>query len=170
MIHLRRHRPDDVDAIHDAVRESLDELAKWMPWCHSGYSREDTAGRVATRDQAWENNEEWDFVIIDDDGRLLGCCGIHHIDDVNRTANLGYWVRSTAWNRGVASRAVEELRDFAFGERDLHRLEILVAAENTASQRVAEKAGATREALLRERLFLHGCYHDAVLLAILRDS
>ena len=170
MIQIRRHRPDDVDPQFDAVRESIDNLSKWMPWCHAGYSRRDSDDWIASRSEASEKEQEFDFAIVDRHDRLLGCCGIHHIDWPNHTANLGYWVRSTACNRGMATRAVGELRAFGFQELDLHRLEILVAVENVASRRVAEKAGATKEALLRQRFLLQGRRHDAVLFAILRDE
>jgi len=50
----------------------------------------------------------------------------------------------------------------------LVRLEVVVSVENAASLRVAEKAGAIREGVLRSRLLLHGRMHDAVMLAFVR--
>ena len=83
-------------------------------------------------------------------------------------ANLGYWVRTSATRRGVATRAVRELAGFAFRETDLVRLEIVVAIDNRASLRVAEKSGAIREGTANQRVRLHGRSQDAVVFAILR--
>ena len=54
---------------------------------------------------------------------------------------LGYWVAAEARGRGVATRAVRLLSDWAVRELGLERLEILVHQDNAPSRRVAEKAG-----------------------------
>src|SRR5262249_18704500 len=95
--------------------------------------------------------------------------GLNQLDGLNRRANLGYWVRSTATRRGVATAAVRALRDWAFESTDLMRLEILVARENVASHHVAERVGAIREGVLRRRLLLHGHLPDAPMFSVTRD-
>jgi RimJ/RimL family protein N-acetyltransferase len=59
------------------------------------------------------------------------------------------------------------LGDFGFKELKLNRIEILVAVDNLASQRVAAKVGAVREGVLRNRLLLHGKIHDAVIFSLI---
>jgi ribosomal-protein-serine acetyltransferase len=166
---IRKYQPGDVDAIYEAVMESKADLSPWMPWCHANYSREDAATWVNDRPNAWERDEAWSFVIIDHDGQLLGTCGIHRLDMLNRVGELGYWVRSTATRQGIASEATRQLCQWAFAEKELHRVEILMSVENIASQRVAEKAGAVREGTLRGRLLLNGRRHDCALYAIVND-
>jgi len=56
---------------------------------------------------------------------------------------------------------------FGFTELHLKRLEILTAAGNVRSQHVAEKAGAMREGMLRQRLNIGDVWHDAVLFSLL---
>ena len=56
---------------------------------------------------------------------------------------------------------------FGFAELHLKRLEILTAAGNVRSQHVAEKAGAMREGMLRQRLNIGDVWHDAVLFSLL---
>ena len=65
--------------------------------------------------------------------------------------------------------AKRRLALWAFRVKGLHRIEIIAAVENIPSDRVAEKAGATREGVLRERLLLHGRRHDGVILSLLRQ-
>ena len=45
-------------------------------------------------------------------------------------------------------------------------IEIIVATGNQPSQLVAEKAGAHREGVLRNRLHMHEKYHDAVMYSL----
>ncbi len=49
----------------------------------------------------------------------------------------------------------------------LDRIEILAAVGNKRSQRVAQKLGASREGLLRNRLVIHGQAHDAVVFSLI---
>lgn len=56
---------------------------------------------------------------------------------------------------------------FGFQELKLFRIEIVVRLDNRASLRVAEKTGAVREGILRDRLLAHGKSHDAVMFSLL---
>jgi ribosomal-protein-serine acetyltransferase len=170
VIQLRQYQSDDVDAVYQAVLESKAQLSPWMPWCHPGYGRQDAEIWVKGRPSAWDRNEAWSFVVVDSRNQLLGTCGIHRIDLLNRVGELGYWVRSCVTCRGIATEAARQLCQWAFAERGLHRVEIVMSVENIASQRVAEKVGAIREGILRQRLLLHGRRHDAVLFAVLNDE
>jgi RimJ/RimL family protein N-acetyltransferase len=165
---IRPCSADDALAMHAAVRESLTELIRWMPWCHPDYSLDETRSWLRVQVQAFNERKWFEFAITDVDGRYLGQCGLNQFDELNRRCNLGYWVRSSATGRGVATRAVTMLRDWAYEHTNLVRIEIVVADGNHASLRVAEKAGAVREGLLRHRLFLHGAPADAVMFSFAR--
>jgi RimJ/RimL family protein N-acetyltransferase len=123
-----------------------------------------------SRTQLAAEGHEYTFAIVGDDGRLLGGCGINQINRIHKFGNLGYWVRSSATGRGVASEAVRQVADFTFQKTDLVRLEIVCAVGNERSQRVAVRAGAVRERLLRRRLVLHVQPIDAVMYSLVRES
>lgn len=139
-----------------------------MPWCHPEYSIAESRNWLELQTGAFEQRTAFEFAILGEDGANLGGCGLNHIDAVNQRANLGYWVRTSAAGRGVATSAVRALRDWAFETTDLVHLEIVIAVKNLASQRVAEKAGATREGILHSRLILHATVHDAVMYSLTR--
>ena len=75
-------------------------------------------------------------------------------------------MRTSAAGRGVATRATKLAARFGFAELGLNRIEIVAALDNVASQRVAERAGAVREGILRQRLSINGVPHDAVLFSL----
>ncbi len=168
MIRIRKFQLDDAQPLWEAVRESLDELLPWMPWCDPGYAIRDAREWVESRADAWERHIEMTFAIEDRQGRLLGSCGLNRFDLPNRMANLGYWVRTSATRQGVATAAVEQLIELAFGMTQLHRIEIMMSVHNDPSRRVAEKCGAQQEAVLRERVWCNGTLHDAYVYARLR--
>jgi ribosomal-protein-alanine N-acetyltransferase len=70
----------------------------------------------------------------------------------------------------VATAAVGEIVRFAFEQTELARLEVLCAVGHAVSQRVAEKAGAILEGILRDRLRLADRLTDAVMYSIVRSD
>lgn len=166
-IALRPYQADDMLPLYEAASESITEIYPWMPWCHPGYTIEDSRRWVESRLGAW-GQPDYDFVIVEQaTGRFLGAVGINQINRVHDFANVGYWVRSSAAGRGVAVLAVRLCARFGFAELMLHRLEIVVDVDNRRSQRVAEKVGATREGLARQRCKYGHVWHDAYMFSLL---
>ena len=75
-------------------------------------------------------------------------------------------MRSSQTRRGIATAATLLAAQFGFEDLGLCRIEIVAAVGNAASQRVAEKAKATREGVLQNRLLLHNRSHDAVMYSL----
>ncbi|HEY0386271.1 MAG TPA: GNAT family protein [Pyrinomonadaceae bacterium] len=168
---IRPFRDDDIDVVHGAVCESLDELGRWLQWCHPGYAREETAAFILARAGAWSAGQEFSFAIVDArTGEFLGSVGLNQLNPAYRMANLGYWVRTIHTARGVASAATRLVARFGLLEVGLKRLEIIAAVGNRASQRAAEKAGAVREGVLRKRLWINEQPHDAVLYSLVAED
>ncbi len=165
---IRPYTPEDARALWEAARESVAEVGRWLPWCHPQYSMADADEWIRSRAPLAADGREYTFAIVGADGRFLGGCGLNQINRIHRFANLGYWVRTPATRHGVATEAVRQIADFAFGNTDLVRLEIVCAVGNDASQRVAERAGAAREGVLRHRLLLRGQAVDAVMYSLVR--
>jgi RimJ/RimL family protein N-acetyltransferase len=89
------------------------------------------------------------FAIVDGRGEFLGLALAPRLDREARTAELGYIVAPAARGRGVATEALRLLTKWAFEERGMLRLELLIGVENGASKRVAERSGYRREGVLR---------------------
>ena len=171
MVLLEPYQISDVERLYQAARESITEMSPWMPWCHADYSIEESRAWVESQAEVWEKGTDYDFVITDaKDGSFLGGCGLNHIDYKNRIANLGYWVRTSRTKRGVASAAVRLLAQFGFGKLKLNRIEIMAAVGNEASQRVAEKTGAAREGILRNRMVVHDRVYDMVVFSLIPED
>src|SRR5438874_11836926 len=147
---IRPYRQEDSDALYEAVRESIAEVSPWLPWCHENYSIDESREFVSTRKKSAADGEWYSFGVFEkDSGKFLGGVGLNFINRVHLMANLGYWVRTSSVGRGVATSATRLAARFGLEELGLHRIEIVVAVDNLASRRVAEKAGAVREGLLR---------------------
>src|SRR5438309_9819366 len=71
-----------------------------------------------------------------------------------RSAMVSYFVDEARPGRGLATGAVGQLLEHAFGELDLHRVEAGTAVENTVSQRVLEHTSLVWVVLMREHLLI----------------
>ena len=77
-----------------------------------------------------------------------------------RGGHIGYWIDQRYANRGYTTRAVKTLTEFAFTELQLHRIEINLRPENSASKKVAEKSGFYFEGVRERYLHIAGGWRD----------
>src|SRR5947207_14863123 len=103
---IRKYREGDAELLYRAVRESIAEVSAWLPWCHEGYSIEESRDFVATRNVRSQGDEWYSFAVLDQSsGRFLGGVSINLINRVHQFANLGYWVRTSDDVRVVSTSA-----------------------------------------------------------------
>lgn len=142
-IGIRPFTKQDTEPFYQMVRESIEHVSPFLPWCHPDYSMNNARNWVNSRAAAWRAGNECSFLIFQlDNGELLGSVEINRMHDEAGVGNLGYWVRRSALGHGLAVSASRLVADVGFRELRLKRLEIRVLVENRASQRVAEKLGA----------------------------
>ena len=95
------------------------------------------------------------FAIIVKD-EFTGVCALYDIERTARKAKLYYWVAVAYWNKGIASKALQQLIAYAKDELHIKYVETGVLALNIASIRVLEKNGF----LFKKMLINTGQYHQ----------
>jgi len=104
-------------------------------------------------------------------GEAVGGAGFAPGADVERySAEVGYWLAEPFWGRGITTDAVRLVSDYAFRTCNMLRLFALPFADNAQSIRVLEKAGYTREAILRASSVKHGVARDQALYALINPA
>jgi len=93
------------------------------------------------------------FAIVDAERTILGIALAPAIDRETATVELGYVIHADARGRGLASRALALLTDWAFASLVAKRIELLISPENEGSKRVATKNGYVYEGTLRSMHF-----------------
>jgi RimJ/RimL family protein N-acetyltransferase len=81
-------------------------------------------------------------------GDVVGGGTLHHLDADRAIVEIGYWVLRHAQRRGIATRIARLLAEHAFG-LGVMRVAAYVNVGNVASERVLERAGYTREGVVR---------------------
>lgn len=147
---IRAPRPGDGPTLNEAVRESLDELAVWMPWAQSPPTveeSEEVCRRSAAKFAA--RTDMMMFIFEKASGRFLGGTGLHRFDWSVPRFEIGYWMRTSATGKGYTKEAVNGLTTFCFTTLQAERVEIHCDARNKASAAVAKGCGYTYEGCMR---------------------
>lgn len=137
---LRPVMAGDGRQLNQAVRESIAELKKWMPWAQvvpTIAESEETARRFYA-----------DYILrkafhlgVFQEAHFIGMVGFNAVDWAVRSAAIGYWCRQSAVGQGFITESVKNLAQYAFQEMKLLRLTILCDDENVKSAAVAERVG-----------------------------
>jgi len=162
---LRRPVPDDVPWITAACSDR--ELSRYIPMIPYPYSESDARAFIEHAGRGWAEGTGATFVIAHPASGGLGTIGLHLYADDAGLGEIGYWLHREARGRGAATVAVRLVSDWAFAELGIRRLNLMTAPENLASQRVAERAGFTREGLLRAWMPTREGRRDSVMFSLL---
>jgi RimJ/RimL family protein N-acetyltransferase len=167
LVCLREWRDTDRDALVEMAND--DAIQQWTR-VPSPYTRRDAEEWFAlTRTTRAAGHQVAFAVTSTDDGELLGSIDLRVSPADPAVAELGYMVGPRARGKGVATRAVRLITDWAFEALGIERMEILVDPLNEPSTRVAEAAGYEREGLLRSyRPSRNGSRIDLAMFARLR--
>jgi RimJ/RimL family protein N-acetyltransferase len=102
-------------------------------------------------------------------GEAMGGVGFLVGRDIARmSAEMGYWLSEDFWGRGIATRAVAAMSEWAFDNYKLTRVFAMAFAHNAASIRVLEKSGFEREGVMRRSAIKNGAIVDQILFAKVR--
>lgn len=160
---LRGWAATDAEAVHRACQDP--EIQRWttVPAPYEPHHASGFVGELAA--ELWASGRGAPFCISDSEDRLLGACGLVAVDHDRLTAEVGYWTAPDTRSRGASRRAVILLADWAF-ECGLRRLELLIEPGNLGSITVAERAGCSREGLLRSKAVVRGERRDMLIYAL----
>jgi len=169
---LRPFRRRDAETLVEAVRASLPDLARWLPWVHSRYGRGDALRFVRDSAAAWAEGRAFDFTIRphDDGDHHVGNVSVWHTSRREQAGEVGYWIRSDRTGHGIATEATARILQVAFEELRMHRVTLRIAVGNRASERIAEKLGFIQEGVLRKEVLVNGEWLDHSLWGLLDEE
>jgi RimJ/RimL family protein N-acetyltransferase len=110
------------------------------------------------------------LICVEGGDEPVGDIVLFKIQDRRRWAEIAISIAPEHWGNGYATEASELIVDYAFSERNLHRLQTRVIEPNDASARVWEKLGFTLEGTLRENQYYDGEYVGTRYYGLLEDE
>lgn len=163
MIKIRAIEPEDADMMFEA---ESDESA----WKYSDYlaplSREMLRHYALTYDADPFRCGQL-RLIIDCDGMPAGIVDLFDISPRHLRADTGIYIFPSFRNKGVATEALLQLKDFSLKRLGLHQLTATVAEGNDEAIRTYQKAGFTLTGTRRDWLRTPDGYTSVLLLSLI---
>ena len=155
---LRPPAAGDGQTIHNAKRESWDDLSRWMIWTQKPLDEltaEDDEIFCRHKQALFYARKDMTLLIFEKgSGQYLGGCGLHKPDWQSRIFTVGYWVRSSRSGEGLATEAATAMVHYAFKVLGAQKVNTFYAEGNEASRRVMEKTGVQKEGVKRHQHLL----------------
>jgi len=136
----------DVQALVDACNDRA--IAEFLDIIPQPYTKSDALAYIAATQKGWAAGTTTNFAVLTD-GRPIGSIGARWLPEPEDGVEVGYWVAAHARGRGLCTQALRLISRWLLDEHGVMRLQLRADEENAASQKVAEKAGFTREGVLR---------------------
>ena len=108
---------------------------------------------------------------IEVEGNVVGGIGIHPQTDIMcKNAEIGYWLSQQYWGKGIITKAIAQMTEYAFKTFDISRIYARPFGNNFASQRVLEKSGFVLEARISQNIFKNSVFLDELIYAKRRTN
>jgi RimJ/RimL family protein N-acetyltransferase len=109
------------------------------------------------------------LIVEDGNGGIVGGASLHNVAWEHSIGEIGYWLFAEGRGRGAATLAARTMAEFGHS-LGLERVQALVHVGNEASERVLERAGFTREGVLRSLPRRRGPRGDSTIFSLLRGE
>src|SRR5437667_8458688 len=141
---IRPRKPGDGEFALAAIRETWDELRRWMWWAENldQFTSEQLEMRNRRAIASFIQRDGIELLAIEPaPGEPVVWCGFHDIDWKARQCDTGFWVRRRAQGRNIATESTNAMLRYAFGALAMRRVGLTHSDGNEASGRIAEKLG-----------------------------
>jgi len=146
---------EDATAIFESYAQDP-EVTRYLVW-KPHKNVQETEQFLSACEQLWQTGKDFAYTIfLKDVGNLIGMISLH---PMGFKYEVGYVLARPYWGKGYMTEALCALIEWAFTQPDIFRVQAFCDVDNLGSARVMEKAGMTREGLLR-RYVLHPIISD----------
>jgi ribosomal-protein-alanine N-acetyltransferase len=166
LCHIRHFRNSDLIHVFE-YRRNMEARGAYFPYV----MQSEHLAHKEFQENGFSTEQCERLGIFTSEGALVGEIA-HFKGKTATTREIGYFLfEQQARGRGYTSEAVRLLSDYLFRRSaEINRLEILMAVDNLASEKTAQKAGYIKEGRLRSYLYMNGDYHDAYMYSLLRSD
>lgn len=169
---LRLFEPQHAEEIFVVVDANRQHLSRWLPWADTTTEPEHLRAFAESMLKAFAAGTDIALTILEH-GKVVGGIGlkISRRSDVQLAdADIGYWLAADAQRRGIMTRSVRAVTDYAFEQLHLLRLTIRAEPDNTGSCGVPRRLGWRHEGTMLGVCYWKGRRVDHELYALLAEE
>lgn len=168
-IYLKLVDMNDAQRLFQLTRDSRMHLRKWVPWVDDTHCVKDTENFIKESRKSYAEHKSLNTAVVYKD-EIVGVAGFNEFDWPNKNAAVGYWLGKEYTGKGIMTRVVRELTNFAFTQLNLNRVEIRVAEGNKKSRAIPERLGFQHEGCIREAEWLYKRFVDHIVYGMLKKE
>lgn len=155
--------------LFDILDSDRDHIGKFLSFVDSTKSVEDETNYLKMKLHAVANGTDF-LCFITKFNKIIGTIDLHMIDQVNKKAEIGYWLHSSYARQGITKLAVQTLCNYAFQNLGLNKLVIEADTENIASNRVAQSCGFRLIGVKKQDMLMRGEFRDMTVYEVLKSE
>lgn len=152
---LRLLKLSDAADLYNTINSQREYLGKWLPFVAFTKELKYTENFVKSVVNAPKAKFEYTFTIRLNN-KFVGLIALKDSDKANRRTEIGYWLSQKFQKKGIVTKSVEKLCEFAFQEQGFNRIQIKCAVGNTSSSNIPKKLGFKFEGIERDGELLTG--------------
>ncbi len=169
-VNLRIVKTKDAKRLERLILGNREWLRPWEATNPDGANSFDIKAQVRGLIRQMKDNQGLPFV-IEYEGEVVGQLNVSNIlyGSVG-SAILGYWIAPEFAGKQITPTAVALASDYLLNIIGLHRVEIDIRPENTASLRIVEKLGLRFEGTKERYIHINGDWRDHFVFAVTADE
>ena len=164
LIRFREFRSDDIPAV-TAMRNDVTVRAGTTRSMIIPISE----GSIQRDFEAAYNPVSFPYILETLEGEFIGFCKFNNSFKDRRTT-VSLEIKPEEQGKGYGSDALTLILNLVFMEMNMNKCATLLLANNAVAIHLLKKAGFTVEVVLREDVYRHGVYQDAVFLGLLKEE
>ncbi|OEH56246.1 acetyltransferase [Oceanobacillus sp. E9] len=134
------------------------------------YTLENAKEWISSHEINRKEDTLYQFAITDkDSGELYGSISLSNRKN-HQNGEIAYWLGEEFWGRGFVTEASKAMIQFAFKEKNFHRVFAYHLKINPASGRVMKKCGMTYEGTQKDHIYKDGTFHDLYCYGIVNHK
>lgn len=131
----------------------------------------------ATKEQMnWFKNLEieetgiWFAICSSNNKTFYGAGGLNNISKEHKKAEIGFWLLTDFWRKGIMTEALPLICNYGFTHLDLHRIEGFVESENINCKKALTKLGFLHEGTMRDCEIKNGAFISLDIYSKLKSN
>lgn len=166
---LKEIELSDAEDIFKLIDSDRENLRIWLSFVDSTKEIEDTKDFIRSTLFLPEDIRDFVAVIIYNEQKI-GLIGFKLTDFVNKKTEIGYWISKEFENKGIVTKSVVKMINYAFNNLELNRIQIKCGIGNEKSSKIPKKLNFKFEGIERSAELLNGKFIDAEVYSILKDE
>lgn len=168
-ISLRPIEVRDSERIFQLTDRHRNYLREWLPWVDATKTVRDTKMAIKSMKKSHDERKGLTFVILYQ-GEIVGVTGFNSFDWLNKITYIGYWLSADYQGKGIMTKVVRALCNYAFIDLRLNRVEICAAVDNKKSRAIPERLGFKLEGIRRSAEWVNDRFVDHAIYGMLAEE